>query len=187
MLFTVPQGASRSITNVVFPTARPQVTNIQTPQRICGWVLHIFTKFPHQIFRHRGIHVMPLSLYTLIHVAVVVDVAENHVNQRVVQNLEAPKAQQILRFMPTKQVEQAATVHNPRSCLGFQGVLLTLLGTNIWGCSFFSGGIWTISLEGIHDSWLLLAGWLSPSIKREALRWITWPMGILVDHHNRED
>ena len=27
-----------------------------------------------------------------------------------------------LRFMPTKQVEQAATVHNPRSCLGVQGV-----------------------------------------------------------------
>ena len=122
-----PKAPGPSITNMIFPSGKkPESTHIQTPQRVC--VAEFSTSSPSSLTKYFGIVAFMWCHWALtpwFHVAV---------NQRVVPP-QAPN--RFLRFIPTKQVEQAATVHNPRSCLGVQGVFfLPSWVTNTWWCSF---------------------------------------------------
>lgn len=113
-----PKAPGPSITNMIFPAARnPSQLTFKHQKRICDWVLHIFTKFPHQIFRHRGIHVMPLSLYTLVKMWL-----KTHVNQRVVPPPQGPTDSWGSGQLSKWNKQRLSTIHD--HALGVQGVFV---------------------------------------------------------------
>lgn len=146
-----PKAPGPSITNMIFPSGKkPESTHIQTPQPVCVCVW-LSSAHLHQVPSpnisaswHSCDAIEPWHLGSC----------------GCCWCWAPPRPNRFLRFMPTKQVEQAATVHNPRSCLGSSGcVFLPSWVTNIWWCSFLFQW-WDMdlfpALEGIHDiSWLL--------------------------------